>query len=74
MTGYLKQFNTDHVKTALAGSPGMMLAKLQEKIGCSEMTLRKLLTPLIDSGEVVKRNIGSSEKRPVNLYLLQGSG
>ena len=73
MTGYLKQFNQDHVKTALAGSPGMMLAKLQEKIGCSEMTLRHLLKPLIDSGEIVKQNIGSSEKKPINIYLIKGS-
>ena len=73
MTGYLKQFNQDHVKTALADSPGMMLAKLQEKIGCSEMTLRHLLTPLLESGEVVKRNIGSSEKKPINIYRIKGS-
>ncbi len=73
MTGYLKQFNEDHVKSALSGSPGMMLAKLQEKIGCSEMTLRHLLKPMIKTGVVVKRNIGSSEKKPINIYLLKGS-
>ncbi len=73
MTGYLKQFNEDHVRVALAGSPGMMLAKLQERIGCSEMTLRHLLKPLIEYGEVVKMNIGTSEKKPINIYLLKES-
>ena len=73
MTGYLKKFSADHVKDALKGSPGMMLAKLQEKTGCSEMTLRHLLKPMIDSGEIVKQNIGSSEKKPINVYLLKGS-
>jgi len=71
MTGYQKKYNEDHVRAALDGSPGMMLARLQEKIGCSEMTVRHLLKPLMDSGDVVKQNIGCSEKRPVNVYSLR---
>ena len=65
---YKKQFEPSHVLNALEGSPGMMLIKLQEAVGCSEMTLRRLLNPLIASGEVIKLNIGASDKKPVNLY------
>ncbi len=71
MTNYQKQFNEDQIRIALADSNGLMLAKLQEKIGCSEMTLRNLLKPLINSGVVVKQNIGVSEKKPVNIYFIK---
>lgn len=67
---YIKQFTAENVKTALIGTQGLMLAKLQEKIGCSEMTLRHLLKNMIASGEVVKTNIGASENKPVNIYFI----
>jgi len=70
MTGYLKQYTENDVKKALRESNGLMLAKLQENIGCSEMTLRNLLKPMIKAGDVTKKNIGVSEKRPVNVYSL----
>jgi len=68
---YEKRFKPDDVLTVLKDNPGgLMLSNIQKIMGCSEMTARNLLKPLIESRQVVKLNIGSSEKRPVNLYSL----
>jgi predicted ArsR family transcriptional regulator len=64
---YQKIFNESDILLALEDSP-LMLRRLAQRVGCSEMTLRKLLKPLIESGEVELLNMGSSDKKPVNLY------
>jgi predicted ArsR family transcriptional regulator len=64
---YQKIFNESDILLALEDSP-LMLRKIAQRVSCSEMTLRKLLKPLIESGEVEVINIGSSDKKPVNLY------
>lgn len=67
-----KKFTEEDIRTILNKNPGgLMLAIIQSEMGCSEMTVRTLLKPLIDSGEVIKSNIGRSEKKPVNLYILK---
>lgn len=69
---YEKQYTADDIKAILVKNPGgLMLGSIQYMMGCSEMTVRNLLKPLIESGEVVKQNIGQSEKKPVNLYKLK---
>jgi hypothetical protein len=68
----MKQYTAIKLKTVLNKTPGgLMLAIIQSEMGCSEMTVRALLKPLIESGEVIKLNIGRSEKKPVNLYILK---
>lgn len=68
---YEKQYTAEDLKIILSNNPGgLMLAKIQDKMGCSEMTVRNLLKPLIESGEITKKNIGQSAKKPVNLYKL----
>lgn len=67
-----KKFTEDDVKKILDKTPsGLMLALIQSEMGCSEMTIRTLLKPMLESGEVIKLNIGHSEKKPVNLYMLK---
>jgi hypothetical protein len=69
---FKKQYTAIKLKTVLNKTPvGLMLAIIQSEMGCSEMTVRALLKPLIESGEVIKLNIGRSEKKPVNLYILK---
>lgn len=67
-----KKYTVEDIKKVLDKTPGgLMLAIIQSEMGCSEMTARALLKPLIESGEVIKLNIGRSEKKPVNLYMLK---
>ena len=69
----MKQYTKDSIRDVLTKHPeGIMLGKLQSLVGCSEMTLRHLLDTMVESGEVVKTNIGQSTKKPVNLYRLNG--
>jgi hypothetical protein len=69
---FKKQYTAIKLKTVLNKTHGgLMLAIIQSEMGCSEMTVRALLKPLIESGEVIKLNIGRSEKKPVNLYILK---
>jgi hypothetical protein len=67
-----KKFTEEDIKAVLNKTPGgLMLAILQSEVGCSEMTMRGLLKPMIESGEIIKLNIGRSKKKPVNLYMLK---
>ena len=69
---YEKQYTDNDIRAVLSKNPnGLMLGKIQSEIGCSEMTVRSLLRPMIESGQVIKTNIGQSEKKPVNLYTLR---
>lgn len=68
-----KQFTEEDIEMVLKENPGgLMLRSIELKVGCSEMTVRNLLKPLITAGHVEKRNIGASEKKPTNLYLWIG--
>lgn len=65
-----KQFTEDDIKMVLKENPhGLMLKWIELNVGCSEMTARNLLEPLIKAGQVEKRDIGASKKRATNLYL-----
>ena len=65
-----KQFTDKDIERVLKENPrGLMLKGIEYKMGCSEMTVRNLLKPLIESGLVEKRNIGVSKKRATNLYI-----
>ncbi len=66
---YEKRFTEENIKAVIPEQPnGVMLRKIISDAGCSEMTARKLLDPLIRSGEVIKINIGSDTK-PYYLYM-----
>lgn len=68
-----KIFTVDDIERVLKEqTTGLMLKGIEFRVGCSEMTARNLLKPLIDAGLVEKRNIGASEKRATNLYLWIG--
>jgi AraC-like DNA-binding protein len=47
---------------------GLMLEKIRQSLGCSEMTLRTLINPLVNDREVLKRNISATDSRPIYLY------
>ena len=65
-----KQFTEEDIERVLKENPlGLMLKGIELKAGCSEMTARNLLNPLIEAEKVEKQNIGSSEKRGTFLYL-----
>lgn len=65
-----KQFTEEDIERVLKENPlGLMLKGIELKVGCSEMTARNLLKPLIEAEKVEKQNIGSSEKRGTFLYL-----
>lgn len=65
-----KQFTAKDVERVLKENPrGLMLKGIEYRMGCSEMTARNLLKPLIELGQVEKRDIGASKKRATNLYL-----
>jgi hypothetical protein len=69
---YQKQYTENDIKKALDKYPaGLMLSKLQSELGCSEMTVRNLLKPMIDSEKVIKTNISQSETKPYYLYTLK---
>lgn len=69
---YEKRYTADNIKEVLYKYPnGLMLKKLMSEIGCSEMTARNLLKPLIESGEIVKHNMGLSDTKPYYLYMLK---
>ncbi len=60
----------DMIKVLQAEPYGIMLSGMMEKLGCSEQTARNIIMPMIKSGQVIKRNIGT-EKKAVNVYILK---
>ena len=60
----------DIIKVLQAEPHGIMLSGMMKKLGCSEQTARNIIMPMIKSGQVIKRNIGT-EKKPVNVYILK---
>ncbi len=60
----------DMIKVLQAEPYGIMLSGMMEKLGCSEQTARNIIMPMVKSGQVIKRNIGT-EKKAVNVYILK---
>jgi len=68
---FSKQYTEASIIKTLQGEPhGIMLSGVREKLGCSEQTARNLIMPLVESGQVIKRNLGTG-KKPVNVFILK---
>ena len=68
---FSKQYTEANIIKTLQAEPhGLMLSGVREKLGCSEQTARNLVLPMVESGKVIKRNLGT-EKKPVNVYILK---
>jgi len=68
---FSKQYTEANIIKTLQAEPhGLMLSGVREKLGCSEQTARNLVLPMVESGKVIKRNLGT-EKKPVNVYVLK---
>lgn len=68
---FIKQYTKTSIIKALQVEPhGLMLSGVRKKLGCSEQTARNLIMPLVESGQVIKRNLGTG-KKPVNVFVLK---
>jgi len=68
---FSKQYTEANIIKTLQAEPhGLMLSGVRERLSCSEQTARNLITPLVESGQVIKRNLGT-EKKPVNVFILK---
>jgi hypothetical protein len=67
----LRYTRSDILKAFTNYPEGLMLGRIQSDVGCSEMTARNLLKPMVDSGEVIRTNISQSETKPYYLYTLK---
>ncbi len=68
---FSKQYTEASIVKTLQKEPhGLMLSGVQKELGCSEQTARNLVMPLVESGQVIKRNLGT-EKKPVNVFILK---
>ncbi len=66
---FKKTYTQEQVIDLLNTHPeGLMLEKIRQSLGCSEMTLRTLINPLVNNREVLKRNISATDSRPIYLY------
>jgi Fic family protein len=67
--GFETKFTSNNILTVLRDAPdGLMLKGIEVAAGMSEMTVRKYLQPLLDSGQAEKIKIGGSEKKPLYIY------
>ena len=64
------KFTEEKLLEILKKNNGNMLRVLALDMGCGERTARNLLKPLVESGRVIKKNLGS-EKKPTYVYYLQ---
>ena len=67
----VKLYSIEQVITILINNPnGLMLAKIKNLMGCSEVTTRNYLNSMKKENMVISKNIGVSEVRPILVWSI----
>ena len=67
----VKLYSIEQVITILLNNPdGLMLGKIKNLMGCSEVTARNYLNSMKKENMAISKNIGVSEVRPILIWSI----